>query len=180
MPRRSDRILGLDPGFARTGFAVLDVHGRNPSVIVYGCIETPSRDPYAERLLQLERRVAELLDRYHPTAAALEKLFFCKNVKTAIAVGQARGVLLLTLARRGLTPIELTPQEVKMAATGYGSAKKHQVQRMMQLVLRLPHPPKPDDAADALAIAITAAQYRRLTTHVAAVSPAGKKRRSTP
>ena len=161
MPRNTVRIIGIDPGFARTGFAVLQTTVNKVTVLTYGCIETSRTDRYPERLLKLEKGITDLLIRYRPTVAALEKLFFCKNVKTAIAVGQARGVLIAALARKKLSIAEFTPQEVKMTATGYGNAGKQQSKHMMQVLLRLPKPPKPDDAADALALAITGLHHHR-------------------
>lgn len=165
MPHNTERILGLDPGFARTGFAILQMVHAQPQAVAYGCIETKAGESYASRLLQLERHVKALLTKYRPTIAALEQLFYSNNAKTAFAVGQARGVLLLTLARKGIPNVEFTPQQVKIAATGYGNAKKQQVQRMVQVILGLPKPPSPDDAADALAVALAAAHRRRMNTH---------------
>lgn len=157
MRRKARRVIGLDPGFARVGYAVVDILGGDVSAIAFGCIETSSKDNYASRLTTLERRLDVLLRRYKPGVASMEKLFFAKNVRTAMEVGQARGVLLLVLARHKLTPIELTPQQIKIAATGYGNAEKKQVQRMMQALFHLAHLPQPDDAADALAVAAAAA-----------------------
>ncbi len=155
------RILGLDPGIARTGYAVLAQSSGKVAVLAYGCIETHKGKPYQERLLELSDKLEDILDRFRPTCAGIEKLFFRKNVRTAIAVGQARGVLLVTLARHQLTPQEFTPQQIKSAVTGYGKADKRQVQRMVQLLLKLKTLPQPDDAADALAIAITASFIKR-------------------
>ncbi len=124
---------------------------------------------FTGRLLQLEEELQTLIDTYHPDEAAIEKLFFYKNVKTAIDVGQARGVIMLTLARNHLIPQEFTPQQVKIAVSGYGKADKQQVQRMVQLLLALPAIPKPDDVADALAVAMAAigntARTRRTPHH---------------
>jgi len=165
MPHKTTRILGLDPGVARTGYGVLQMIGTRPQALAYGCIETLSREPYALRLLRLERQLTALLKKYRPEIAALEQLFYSKNAKTAFAVGQARGVLLLTVARHDIPYMEFTPQQVKISATGYGNAKKQQVQRMIQLSLHLKKLPTPDDAADALAIALAAASRRRLYVH---------------
>lgn len=153
-------ILGLDPGVARTGYALLDVRGSRIRAVAYGCITTHQRVAYGKRLLELRESIEQLLLRHQPTFAALEKLFFSKNVTTAFAVGQARGVLLLTLASHRIPTIEFTPQAVKQAAAGYGRADKLQVQRMVQRLLNLKELPRPDDAADALAVALTAAAHR--------------------
>ncbi|MBI3957083.1 MAG: crossover junction endodeoxyribonuclease RuvC [Candidatus Kerfeldbacteria bacterium] len=161
MPHKPTRILGLDPGFARTGYAVLESDGRSFRVLTFGCVETASSEPYPVRLRQLNDQLGALIAEFTPAVAALEKLFFQKNVKTAIAVGQARGVIILLLERHNLATYEFTPQEVKIAATGYGNAEKQQVQRMVQLLLRLATPPTPDDAADALAVALAAAERHR-------------------
>jgi crossover junction endodeoxyribonuclease RuvC len=121
----------------------------------FGVITTPKEKTAPERLEMLYQQLSQILAGYHPETAAVEKLFFQKNVSTAIAVGQARGVLLLALAQAGLEVAEYTPNEVKQAVAGYGSADKRQVQEMVRVLLVLPEIPKPDDAADALAIAIT-------------------------
>ena len=165
MPRNDTCILGLDPGFARTGYGILRMAHSQPRVLSYGCIETRAGESYASRLLLLEKHLVALIQKHHPEIAALEQLFYSKNAKTAFAVGQARGVLLLTLARHAIPYIEFTPQQVKISATGYGNATKQQVQRMIQLSLRLQKPPTPDDAADAIAIALAAASRRRLYGH---------------
>jgi len=151
------RILGLDPGIARTGFGVVEKVHSAIVPVAFGCITTNQSLAYPDRLLRLEQQLLKILRRYQPSLVAIEKLFFYKNVKTAFAVGQARGVLLLTVGRRGIPIDELTPQQVKTAVTGYGKADKRQVQRMVQLLLRLSKLPTPDDTADALAAALTAA-----------------------
>lgn len=164
MPRpKIERILGIDPGFARTGYAVIERCGITMRAVTYGCISTASSTPYVERLLELERRVIAIIHRYHPDRSAMEQLFFCKNVKTAIAVGQARGVLLTAIGRNKIPVTEMTPQQIKSFVSGYGKASKLQVQRMVQILLHLSSIPKPDDAADALAIALTAAGTKTLT-----------------
>ena len=158
MPQpKTERILGIDPGFARTGYAVIERRGIDIRAVTYGCISTASSTPYIERLLELDRRVTSIIRRHHPDRGAMERLFFCKNVKTAIAVGQARGVLLAAIGRHKLPLTEMTPQQIKSFVSGYGKASKQQVQRMVQILLHLSSIPKPDDAADALAIALTAA-----------------------
>ncbi len=153
-------VLGIDPGTALTGYGVVERTGSRIRAIDYGCVETPSDRPLAERLLEIRASVADLIDRHGPSAVAVERLFFNRNVQTAFAVGQARGVVLLTAAEHGLPVFEFTPNEVKTAVTGYGRAPKDQVQRMVQVVLGLPELPRPDDAADALAIAVCLAHSR--------------------
>ncbi len=153
-------VLGIDPGTAITGYGVVERTGSRIRALDYGCVETPSDRPLAERLLEIRASVADLIDRHQPSAVAVERLFFNRNVQTAFAVGQARGVVLLTAAEHGLPVFEFTPNEVKTAVTGYGRAPKDQVQRMVQVVLALPELPRPDDAADALAIAVCLAHSR--------------------
>lgn len=147
--------LGLDPGTATTGYGLVRLH-RDGSLeaVDFGIITTPKDMPASERLDLLYQELNAILDKFHPETAAVEKLFFQKNISTAIGVGQARGVLLLALAQKGLDVAEYTPNEVKQAVAGYGSADKRQVQEMVRVLLALPEIPKPDDAADALAVAI--------------------------
>ncbi len=160
-------VLGLDPGTATTGYGFVRAtpDGRF-TAIDYGVILTPAKTPLAERLQMLYERLQVLLRRYPPDGAAVEKLFFQKNVTTAMSVGQARGVLLLALAQAGLSVAEYTPNEIKESVTGYGSAGKMQVQRMVQMLLGLEAPPRPDDAADALAVALCHAQHLRWQSHL--------------
>ncbi len=147
--------LGLDPGTATTGYGLVRLH-RDGSLeaVDFGVITTPKDLPAPERLDLLYRELLQLLETHRPQTAAVEKLFFQKNISTALGVGQARGVLLLALAQNGLDVAEYTPNEVKQAVAGYGSADKRQVQEMVRVLLTLPEIPRPDDAADALAIAI--------------------------
>lgn len=147
--------LGLDPGTATTGYGLVR-QSRDGSLeaVDFGVITTPKDLPAPERLDLLYRQLTQLLETHRPQTAAVEKLFFQKNISTAITVGQARGVLLLALAQNGLEVAEYTPNEVKQAVAGYGSADKRQVQEMVRVLLTLPEIPRPDDAADALAIAI--------------------------
>ncbi len=155
-------VLGIDPGTATTGYGLVrDLPDDSLQVIEFGVIQTPAGLPAAERLSLLYHRLCEILLLHRPESAAVEKLFFQNNVKTAIAVGQARGVVLLALAESGLEIAEYTPNEVKQAVAGYGSADKRQVQEMVRVLLAMPHIPQPDDAADALAIAITHLHTRR-------------------
>jgi len=155
-------VLGIDPGTATIGYALVrDMPDGNCQAVDYGVITTPKEDSAPARLVQLYERLNEILSLHHPDSAAVEKLFFQRNISTAIAVGQARGVVLLALAQAGLEVGEYTPNEVKQAVTGYGSADKKQVQEMVRVLLLLDKIPKPDDAADALAIAITHLNTRR-------------------
>ncbi len=148
--------LGIDPGIATTGYGLirlLDDGGLQ--VVTFGVLVTPPNLPVQERLLLLYGDLKELLAEHHPETGAVEKLFFQRNVSTAIAVGEARGVVMLALAEARVPVAEYTPNEVKQAVAGYGSAQKRQVQEMVRTLLGLPDIPRPDDAADALAIAIT-------------------------
>lgn len=154
--------LGIDPGIATTGYGVihlLDDGSLEP--VTYGVLLTPSDLPVHRRLMMLHGDLQKLLAEYHPDTCAVEKLFFQRNVSTAIAVGEARGIVLLAMAEVGLDVAEYTPNEVKQAVCGYGSAQKRQVQEMVRTLLGLPDIPKPDDAADALAIAITHLSTKR-------------------
>lgn len=145
--------IGFDPGTARLGYGVISSEP-DPRAIDYGVIVTEADVPMAQRLLQIHEAVSELIDRYQPDAVAVELLFFARNVTTAMTVGQARGVVLLAAAAREIPVAEYSPSEVKQAVVGYGKADKQQVQEMMRIMLGLSAPPRPDDAADALAIAI--------------------------
>jgi crossover junction endodeoxyribonuclease RuvC len=148
-------IIGIDPGTATTGYGIIgDDENGNIYAIDYGVITTSSELPVELRLKEVYHQVSELLERHHPHSGAVEKLYFKKNVKTAISVSQARGVILLAFANAGIKMNEYAPSEVKSAVTGYGSANKAQIQAMTKTLLRLEDIPKPDDAADALAIAI--------------------------
>lgn len=147
-------VLGLDPGLASTGYGLVDGDGPDLKAVSYGVLRTPANTPLADRLVMLHRALRELLDRYRPDAAAVEELFFSTNARTAMVVGEARGVLLLTLAQAGVRMAEYTPLQVKQAITGYGQADKNQVQQMVRLLLNLADLPQPDDAADALAVSI--------------------------
>ncbi len=156
-------VLGVDPGTATTGFGLVrEAADGALTVVDFGVILTPAKMPLENRLLLLHERLQEILLLHRPDSGAVEKLFFSRNVTTAIAVGQARGVVLLSMAQSGLKVYEYTPLEVKQAITGYGGADKLQVQMMVQAVLQLPELPRPDDAADALAIAICHLQSYRM------------------
>ena len=150
-------ILGLDPGIADTGVGVIKKEGHKLSCIFYTSIKTSAKLPLADRLSILNLELDKLIKKYQPQIISVEELFFCANVKTALVVGQARGVLFLTAKQNNLPIFEFTPLQVKQAVSSYGKAGKTQVQKMVMLILNLKEPPKPDDAADALAIAICAA-----------------------
>ncbi len=154
--------LGIDPGTATTGYGfVRELPDGSLEMVAYGVIITPKELSAPERLDLFYQELNKLLAEYRPETCGVEKLFFQKNISTAILVGQARGVALLALAQAGLGIAEYTPNEVKQAVAGYGSADKKQVQEMVRVLLSLPYIPKPDDAADALAIAITHLHTRR-------------------
>lgn len=159
------RLLGIDPGFDRTGIGLVDHAGGKMAWVWHGCIQTNAQDPLSVRLQQVRNGLKEVLERAKPDAAVVERLFFQKNVTTALDVGMARGIVLVALADAGVSLIELTPNQVKQGIAGYGAADKKQVQAMVQRLLKLSEIPKPDDAADALALAIAGgplAQTERL------------------
>lgn len=147
-------ILGIDPGLATLGYACVEKNGNNFKKIDYGTIRTPADMKNSNRLNKIYKELNELIEKYSPEHMAVEELFFNKNVKTAIKVGQARGVILLAGAQAELQVGEYTPLQVKQAVVGYGRASKMQVQQMVKALLSLEKIPKPDDAADALAVSI--------------------------
>lgn len=149
--------LGVDPGTALLGYGIIDGTDQ-PRVLAYGVVETGPERPMPERLLTLFEVVGDLIRRHRPDVLAVEQLFFARNVTTAIAVGQARGVVLLAAAQAGVPVVEYSPSEVKHAVVGYGKAEKSQMQEMVRLILGLDETPQPDDAADALAVALCHAQ----------------------
>ena len=154
--------LGIDPGTATTGFGLVRIEEDGSLVAIkYGVFLTPKEATAPSRLGMLYDDLKALLAEYKPEMAAVEKLFFSRNVTTALAVGQARGVVMLCLHQAGIEPFEYTPNEIKQAVAGYGGADKRQVQEMVRALLQLDSIPKPDDAADALAIAITHLNTRR-------------------
>ncbi len=153
------KILGLDPGTAITGYGVIDAKHGSYQLLDFGALRTAKPATDAQRLNILYDALNRLLDEVQPEQIAIEKLFFNRNTTTAVPVGQARGVLLLACAQRNLPIGEYTPLEVKQALTGYGRAEKRQIQYMVARLLHMEAPPKNDDAADALAIAITHAHY---------------------
>ena len=146
--------LGIDPGTAIVGYAVVMARGNELSMLVCDVITTPARLPLAQRLQLIYDGLSNIITTYKPHEAAMEELFFAKNARTAMTVGQARGVAMLALANGGLSVAEYTPKQVKQAVTGYGSAGKEQVGEMVRILLKLSSVPRPDDAADAAAVAI--------------------------
>lgn len=157
--------IGIDPGTAITGYGLVrENEDGSLAVIDFGAILTPASLPMSERLLELYKRLREIILLHHPVSGAVEKLFFQRNVRTALSVGQARGVALLSLAEAGLPVAEYTPLEVKQAVAGYGGADKNQVQQMVRAILSLESVPQPDDAADALAVAICHLHSARIKT----------------
>jgi crossover junction endodeoxyribonuclease RuvC len=147
-------VLGIDPGTAITGYGVVDFKPSKMEAIRFGVIRTSPETVTPERLKSIYCEMNALINTYNPACMAVEQLFFNKNVTTALAVGQARGVILLAAAQRGIPVAEYTPLQVKQAVVGYGRAEKRQIQEMVRILLKLESLPKPDDAADALAIAI--------------------------
>lgn len=157
MTAKTERILGIDPGFGRVGFGIIEKKGSDWKHVVHGLIETSPKKSFVERLYEVHTEVEKIVKQFKPTRAAIEELFFYKNVTTAIQVGQARGAILLTLVQARIPVDEFTPLQVKQALTGYGRAEKGQIQKMVGMMLQLKQKKIQDDAADALAIALTAA-----------------------
>lgn len=149
-------ILGIDPGIADTGFGVIKVEKGKITCLTYGSIKTPKKTELSDRLETLYQDLDSLLKRYHPDLASVEQLFFNTNVTTALTVGQARGVALLALKQNKVPIVNFTPSQVKSSVCSYGKAPKLQVQKMVKSILKLEKLPQPDDAADALALAICA------------------------
>jgi len=156
--KKDEVILGIDPGFGRVGWGLITKGKGDWMAVNYGCIETPKSDCFVDRLSDMRDELTKIIKKYKPTRMAVEELFFFKNLKTAIKVGQARGVILLTAVDNKLELDEFTPLQVKQAITGYGRAEKKQMQKMVQTILNLKHAIKSDDAADALAVALCAGQ----------------------
>jgi crossover junction endodeoxyribonuclease RuvC len=166
-------VLGIDPGTAITGWGLVRQEGETLTLVDYGTVSTSADAALPQRLQTIYRELGEIFARHRPAAVAVEKLFFNKNARTAMAVGQARGVALLAVADAGLPLHEYTPLEVKLSVCGYGRGSKEQVQKLVQLLLGLDFVPKPDDAADALAVAICHLHSSRLEALVAAQEEAG-------
>jgi crossover junction endodeoxyribonuclease RuvC len=154
-------VLGIDPGTAALGYGIVESTRGRLREIDHGCLETSPDTAMPDRLMAVHELVDDLIGLHQPAVIAVERLFFSRNAQTAFGVGQARGVVLLAAAQRGVPVREATPNEVKSAVAGYGAADKEQVQRMVQVVLGMADPPRPDDAADALAIAVWAANSER-------------------
>ena len=158
MPKnKSQIIMGIDPGLAATGYALIKKAGNQLTKLDYGCVKTRAGLNMDKRLKQIYQAIKKIIKKGQPDIIAIEKLFFCRNVKTALQVGQAQGVLFLAVSQSKTLLQEFTPLQVKQAVTGYGQADKQQVQKMVKVILNLKQIPKPDDAADALAIAICCA-----------------------
>lgn len=155
-------ILGIDPGFAITGYSLLKYENSSFKVLEYGTITTEAGMAFDKRLLLLSKGLEEIIQRYEPDEAAIEELFFNTNLKTAIKASHGRGVSVLTCARNDIEVCEYTPLQVKQAVVGYGRATKQQVQQMVKTILCLKEAPKSDDAADALAVAICHAHSRKI------------------
>ena len=156
------RILGIDPGIGRTGWGIIENQNSKIKSQRFGCIETLPNDEISSRLYALYEEVINIINEYQPDSLAIEELFFNTNTKTALVVGQARGVILLAAAQKNLPVAVYTPLQVKMALTGYGRAEKNQIGQMVKVLLHLNAIPKPDDTADALAIALTHAFSRKM------------------
>lgn len=148
-------ILGIDPGFEKMGYALLEKSNGAEKLLYSTCIITDRKDPHEKRLLTLSENLERTIARFRPDIMAIEKLFFTANQKTAIKVAEARGVALCAAAKNGVRVAEFTPLEVKMALTGYGRAEKNQIKKMVSAILKLDDPPKSDDEIDAIAIALT-------------------------
>jgi crossover junction endodeoxyribonuclease RuvC len=149
------RILGIDPGIGRCGWAIVDFEGSKAQAVSFGCIETSSETEISKRLEEVYDEISKIIKKYSPKALSIEELFFNTNTKTAFVVGQARGVILLAAAQKNLEIAIYTPLQVKMSITGYGRAEKDQIGKMVKAIFNLKEIPKPDDTADALAIALT-------------------------
>jgi crossover junction endodeoxyribonuclease RuvC len=156
------RILGIDPGTGILGFGVIDVNGRNVQLVDAGVIRTPVKEDDAIRLETIYDELTDIIANNSPTVMSVEKLFFAKNVTTAMTVAQARGVVLLCGRQADMEIFEYTPMQIKQSVTGYGKADKKQMQEMVRILLKLQEVPKPDDCADALAAALTHASVARM------------------
>ena len=156
------RILGIDPGYATIGYGVIDTNGNKHKVIDYGVITTPKNENIAVRLAMIYDSMTKIIDKFKHDEIAVEELFFVKNITTGINVAHARGVILLASVHACGRMYEYTTLQIKQAMTGYGRAEKRQIQEMVKMYLNLPQIPRPDDAADALAIALTHAQTNRM------------------
>ena len=167
------RILGIDPGYGITGFGIVEAQGQQLQLLQYGAITTPAGTDFPVRLQMIYNDMTELLRLSKPDAVAIEELFFGQNVTTGIGVAQSRGVILLAVAQAGVPVFQYKPMQVKQSVVGYGGATKHQVQEMTKRILHLQATPKPDDAADAIAIALC---HARSSTSLLARASAQQKR----
>ncbi len=157
------RVLGIDPGTAIVGWGIVEGEGQELALVEYGTIRTPANTPLVERISHIYEELNAILERFRPDGVGIEQLFFAKNVTTALPVAHARGVMLLAVHQRGVPLAEFTPMEIKQAVTGYGGADKHQMQQMVRLLLGLDEAPRPDDAADAVAVALCYHQTARFS-----------------
>lgn len=155
------KFLGIDPGYHRCGWGIIEKQGNRFTAIDYGCIETDKHDEFSTRIQQIYTEISQIIDLHQPKSIGVEELFFAKNTTTAMKVAQARGVILLSGKEKGLILAELTPNQIKQAITGQGSADKKQMQQMVKILLNLDKIPRPDDAADALAVAIATSTWTR-------------------
>ena len=167
------RVLGIDPGTATTGYGLIDSDSSGDTAVAYGIISTPAEQPLEGRLLTISGEITALLERHKPDACAVEDLFFGRNTRSAFSVAHARGVVLLAAAQHNLAVHVYRPIQVKQAVASYGAATKDQVQQMVRLLLRLAEIPRPDDAADALAVAICHAHSYEQARRLAALKAAG-------
>ncbi|MFH1145690.1 MAG: crossover junction endodeoxyribonuclease RuvC [bacterium] len=162
MPKsRKEIILGIDPGLADTGYGVIEYDGYKTKALGWGSIKTKAKTADSERLVIIRDKLVEIIKLYKPDRAGIEKLYFARNTTSALLVGQARGVVLLTLKDYGLPIVEFTPSQIKQTLTSYGAADKKQMTAMVRLILKLDKDPKPDDAADGLAVALTTAWSKK-------------------
>ena len=160
--KKKQVILGIDPGFADTGYGVIEFEGGSVKTLDHGSIQTPAKQEFAARIEYIYNELVRIIKKYKPETIGIEELFFYKNVTTAIKVSQARGVVLLAAKQHNLKIHEYTPLQIKQSLTGYGRADKRQMQLMIKTVLNLKEVPKPDDAADALAIALCCSASQKL------------------
>ncbi len=155
-------ILGIDPGLADVGYGVIDVQGQKLKCLDYGVIKTSSKKELAERLLEINTELKKVIKKHKPEVMGVEEIYFCKNVSSAIKVGQAKGAIIACCGEKGMRVREFTPLQIKETVTGYGRGDKRQVQQMVKLLLNLKTLPKPDHAADALGAAITCSRYEKI------------------
>jgi crossover junction endodeoxyribonuclease RuvC len=156
------RVLGIDPGTATTGWAIVEERNGTLCPLAYGHISTNKGEPEEKRLLEISNDLEKIVKKFHPQEAAIEKIFYFKNQKTVIAVAQSRGSVLLTLAKKNIKISSYTPLQIKQALTSYGRAEKKQVQLMVKKILKLKNIPKPDDTADAIAVAVCHIHSKKL------------------